>query len=79
MLKKSLSGPFQLPVILSVAKNLKALKEILRHLRLLRMTTERFSTVCKEFDKLYDRAVQVKSLISGFIRYLRSDGASGKR
>jgi len=28
------------------AKNLKAFKEILRRLRLLRMTTETYSTVC---------------------------------
>ncbi len=32
----------------------------------------------EEFDKLYDGAVQVKNLISGFIRYLRGDRASIK-
>jgi len=36
-----------MPVILSAAKNLKAFKEILRRFRLLRMTTESFSTVYK--------------------------------
>lgn len=33
----------------------------------------------EEFDNLYDWAVQVKNLISGFIRYLRTDRSSTKR
>jgi len=31
------------------------------------------------FDDLYDRAVAVKNLIGGFIRYLRGQGAAAKR
>jgi four helix bundle protein len=33
----------------------------------------------QEFDNVYDRAVQAKNLISGFVRYLRSDRAFTKR
>lgn len=34
--------------------------------------------VGEEFNNLYDSAVQVKSLIGGFIRYLRADRSSIK-
>lgn len=33
----------------------------------------------QEFDTVYERAVQAKNLISGFMRYLHSDRASTKR
>lgn len=32
----------------------------------------------EEFDNLYNRAIEVKNLVSGFIRYLREHRASTK-